>query len=100
MKETMTAGVMTYSTFSHRPVMNPPHGPIAVRAEGIGRTRMRQRRRHLGDAEDEAEIHDGDDDAGDQQPPQPPVANPKFHPEKWPEMTAPTPSAHSDQIPA
>ena len=33
-------------------------------------------------------------------PPQPPVANPKFHPEKWPEMTAPTPSAHSDHTPA
>ena len=33
-------------------------------------------------------------------PPQPPVAKPKFQPEKWPEMTAPTPSAHSDQTPA
>ena len=34
--------------------------------EGIGRAGMRQRRRHLGDAKDEAEIHDHDDDAGDQ----------------------------------
>ena len=30
-------------------------------------------------------------------PPQPPVAKPKFQPEKWPEMTAPTPSAHRCQ---
>ena len=30
-------------------------------------------------------------------PPQPPAPMPKFQPEKWPEMTAPTPSAHSDQ---
>jgi hypothetical protein len=29
---TTTAGVMTYSMFSARPVMNPPHGPIAERA--------------------------------------------------------------------
>ena len=33
MKNTTTAGVITYSTFSHRPVMKPPHGPIAVRAK-------------------------------------------------------------------
>ena len=33
-------------------------------------------------------------------PPQPPEARPKFQPEKWPEITAPTPSAHSDQTPA
>ncbi len=33
MKNTITAGVMTYSTFSHRPVMKPPQGPIAVRAK-------------------------------------------------------------------
>jgi hypothetical protein len=30
-------------------------------------------------------------------PPQPAVASPRFHPENWPEMTAPTPSAHKDQ---
>ena len=29
-------------------------------------------------------------------PPQPPAPMPKFHPEKCPEMTAPTPSAHND----
>ena len=29
---TTTAGVMTYSMFSARPVMNPPQGPIAERA--------------------------------------------------------------------
>ena len=29
---TTTAGVMTYSMFSASPVMNPPHGPIADRA--------------------------------------------------------------------
>jgi hypothetical protein len=33
-------------------------------------------------------------------PPHPPVMKPKFQPEKWPEITAPTPSAHSDQMPA
>ena len=33
-------------------------------------------------------------------PPQPPTAKPMFQPEKWPEITAPTPSAHSDQTPA
>jgi hypothetical protein len=30
-------------------------------------------------------------------PPQPPAPMPKFQPEKCPEITAPTPSAHSDQ---
>ena len=30
-------------------------------------------------------------------PPQPPAPMPKFQPEKCPEMTAPTPNAHSDQ---
>ncbi len=29
---TTTAGVMTYSMFSARPVMNPPQGPKAERA--------------------------------------------------------------------
>ena len=29
-----------------------------------------------------------------------PLASPRFQPEKWPEITAPTPSAHSDQTPA
>ena len=32
MKNTMTAGVMMYSMLSASPVMNPPHGPIALRA--------------------------------------------------------------------
>jgi hypothetical protein len=32
-KETTTAGVSTYSTFSHKPVMKPPHGPIEARAK-------------------------------------------------------------------
>ncbi len=29
---TTTAGVMTYSMFSASPVLKPPHGPIADRA--------------------------------------------------------------------
>ena len=29
-----------------------------------------------------------------------PFASPMFQPENWPEMTAPTPSAQSDQTPA
>ena len=33
-------------------------------------------------------------------PPQPPEARPRFQPEKWPEITAPTPSAQSDHTPA
>ena len=33
MNVTMTAGVTTYSTFSQRPVMKPPHGPIDERAK-------------------------------------------------------------------
>jgi hypothetical protein len=33
-------------------------------------------------------------------PPKPPAPSPKFQPEKSPEMTAPTPSAQSDQTPA
>ena len=33
-------------------------------------------------------------------PPQPPTAKPRFQPEKSPEMTAPTPSAHSAKTPA
>ena len=33
-------------------------------------------------------------------PPQPPTAKPKFQPEKSPEMTAATPSAHSEKTPA
>jgi hypothetical protein len=34
--------------------------------------------------------------AAKNKPPNPPAPRPKFQPEKWPEMTAPTPSAHSD----
>ena len=33
-------------------------------------------------------------------PPQPPEAKPRFQPEKCPEITAPTPSAHNDHTPA
>ena len=33
-------------------------------------------------------------------PPNPPTPSPKFHPKKSPDMTAPTPSAHSDPAPA
>ena len=33
MKNMITAGVSTYSMFSAMPVMNPPHGPKAVRAK-------------------------------------------------------------------
>ena len=33
-------------------------------------------------------------------PPNPPSASPKFQPKKSPEITAPTPSAQSDQNPA
>ena len=33
MKNTMTAGVMMYSMLSANPVMNPPQGPIALRAK-------------------------------------------------------------------
>ena len=33
-------------------------------------------------------------------PPQPPTLNPRFQPEKSPEITAPTPSAHSAKTPA
>jgi len=32
MPTTMTAGVTTYSMVSATPVVNPPHGPIAERA--------------------------------------------------------------------
>src|SRR5690606_33162474 len=35
--------------------------------------------------------------AAKNKPPHPPAPMPRFHPEKCPEMTAPTPSAHSDQ---
>ena len=33
-------------------------------------------------------------------PPQPPEARPRFQPEKCPEITAPTPSAHNSHTPA
>ncbi len=33
-------------------------------------------------------------------PPKPPEVSPKFQPKKSPEITAPTPSAQSDQTPA
>ena len=33
-------------------------------------------------------------------PPKPPASSPKFQPKKSPEMTAPTPSAHSGHAPA
>jgi hypothetical protein len=36
--------------------------------------------------------------AATNKPPHPPDAMPRFHPENWPEMTAPTPSAQSDQM--
>ena len=42
-------------------------GPQGRTREGVGAARMRQRSRHLGDAEAEAAVEDGDDDGGDQQ---------------------------------
>ncbi len=33
-------------------------------------------------------------------PPHPPTAKPRFQPEKFPEITAPTPSAQSEKTPA
>ncbi len=33
-------------------------------------------------------------------PPQPPEASPRFQPEKWPEITAPTPNAQRLATPA
>jgi hypothetical protein len=33
MKNTITAGVSTYSTFSAKPVTKPPHGPMEARAK-------------------------------------------------------------------
>ena len=67
MKNTMTAGVMMYSMLSARPVMKPPHGPMRAARERIRAAGVRQRRRHLGEAEDQPEIHDRDDDRGDEQ---------------------------------
>ena len=97
MKNTMTAGVMMYSMLSARPVMKPPHGPIALRANeyappvcgsaGDISARLKIRPRYM-----IAMMI-----AAMNRPPQPPAPMPKFQPEKWPEITAPTPSAHSDQ---
>ena len=49
--------------------------------EGVGAAGMRQGRAHLGDAEDQTEIHDGDHQGGQRKPPQPPASRPRFHPE-------------------
>ena len=73
---TTTAGVMTYSMFSASPVMNPPQGPMAERANeyapGVG-----QGRRHLGDAVARAEVHDRDDHGREQQPAEPAGVEPQ-----------------------
>ena len=95
-KYTITAVVKTYSMVSANPVTNPPHGPIAARANeyappvcgkaGDISARLKIRPRYM-----MAIMM-----AAMNRPPQPPAPMPKFQPEKWPEMTAPTPRAHSD----
>ena len=67
MKNTMTAGVMMYSMLSAKPGDESAPGPHRAARERVGAARVRQRRRHLGEAEDQAEIHDRDDDGGDEQ---------------------------------
>ena len=99
MKNTTTAGVSTYSMFSATPVTKPPHGPIDERANEYAPP-------VCGSA--------GDISASEYVRPRyitvmmtvarniepQPKARPKFQPENWPEMTAPTPSAQSEKTPA
>src|SRR4029077_16626433 len=97
MAPTTTAGVITYSAFSARPVRNPPHGPIVLRAKeyappvcgsaGDISASEKLRPRYI-----TATIR-----LAKKKPPQPPDAMPRFQPENSPEITAPTPSAHNDQ---
>ena len=96
----MTAGVNTNSIFSTSPVKKPPQGPIDERAKEYAPP-------VCGNA--------GDISAtlcvkpiyimammmvAKNIPPHPPEARPRFHPEKCPDITAPTPRAQSDQTPA
>src|SRR5262245_22763799 len=97
MKNTITAGVITYSMLSARPVTKPPHGPIVLRANEYAPP-------VCGSAGDisASEKHSPKYIAATisdamNKPPQPAEARPRFQPENWPEITAPTPSAHSDQ---
>jgi len=61
---------------------------------------MWQGRREFGDRETESDVHDGDDCRRDEQAAEATRKQTEIPAEKSPEMTAPTPSAQSDQTPA
>src|ERR671918_298989 len=95
----MTAGVTTYSIVSATPVVKPPHGPIAERPNEYAPPVW-------GRAGDISAIEKQRpknmivmNTVATRRPPNP-YASPKFQPKKSPEITAATPSAHSDQTPA
>src|SRR6478672_11202246 len=94
---TTTAGVITYSMFSAKPVTNPPHGPIAERANEYAPP-------VCGSAADISPIENSMPkymttmmSEATSRPPQPAEPMPKFQPEKSPEMTAATPRPQRPQ---
>ncbi len=97
MPTTITAGVRMYSMFSARPVTYAPHGPIADRAKlyappacgsaGDISAMLKHRPRYM-----TVMIA-----VAISRPPNPPSRSPYCQPKKSPEITAPTPSAQSDQ---
>ena len=83
--------------FSASPVINPPHGPMAERPNEYAPP-------VCGSAGDISAIASHMPmyitvmmTVAMNSPPNPPASRPKFQPKKSPEMTAPTPSAQSDQ---
>src|SRR5688572_31433893 len=96
MENTITAGVITYSMLSASPVMKPPQGPIVLRAKEYAPPVCGSAGDISASENESPRYMTATIIAARKSPPQPPDAMPKFQPENSPEMTAPTPSAHSD----
>src|SRR5450830_1126293 len=91
---------MTYSTDSARPVTNPPHGPIAARANEYAPPVWGIAADISPMLNSIAKYMTTTSTVAMRKPPQPAVPIPRFQPEKSPEITAATPMPHSPPNPA
>ena len=99
-KYTTTAVVITYSTVSARPVTNPPHGPIAARANEYAPPVCGIAALISPMLNSIAPYITVTRTAASMNPPQPACPMPKFQPEKSPETTAAMAMPHNPQNPA
>ena len=96
MKYTMTAGVSTYSIVSVSPQMKPPVGPNAFRVNEKNPPAWGSAAESSAIVKTMYTYMTAITTVPTASPPNPPCFKPAFQPAKSPEMTAPTPSAHSN----